>query len=170
MSFLCHQNIVSPDWKTGINIIYVKRKNFLIHWGRVTHICFSKLTIIGADNGLSPYWCEAIIRTNAGILLIGPLERDCSEILIQADTFLFKKTHLKMSFGKWRPFCLGLIELKDSQSAEVVVSIFQLTQRADTCLLLVYNWLLRTLRGACRSYIKTESCSSGISKGDQWHQ
>ena len=25
-----------------------------IHWGRVTHICVSKLTIIGSDNGLSP--------------------------------------------------------------------------------------------------------------------
>ena len=26
----------------------------LTHWGRVTHICVSKLTIIGSDNGLSP--------------------------------------------------------------------------------------------------------------------
>ena len=24
------------------------------HWGRVTHICLSKLTIIGSDNGVSP--------------------------------------------------------------------------------------------------------------------
>ena len=24
------------------------------HWGRVTHICVSKLTVIGSDNGLSP--------------------------------------------------------------------------------------------------------------------
>ena len=26
----------------------------LTHWGRATHICVSKLTIIGSDNGLSP--------------------------------------------------------------------------------------------------------------------
>ena len=26
------------------------------HWGRVTHICIDKLTIIGSDNGLSPTW------------------------------------------------------------------------------------------------------------------
>ena len=26
----------------------------LTHWGRVTHLCVSKLTIIGSDNGLSP--------------------------------------------------------------------------------------------------------------------
>ena len=24
----------------------------LTHWGRVTHVCFAKLTIIGSDNGL----------------------------------------------------------------------------------------------------------------------
>ena len=32
----------------------------------------SKLTIIGSDNGLSPGQRQAIIRTNAEILLIGP--------------------------------------------------------------------------------------------------
>ena len=33
----------------------------------------SDLTTIGSDNGLSPERCQAIIWTNAGILLIGPL-------------------------------------------------------------------------------------------------
>ena len=33
----------------------------LTHWGRVTHICVSKLTIIGSDNGLSPWPRQAII-------------------------------------------------------------------------------------------------------------
>ena len=45
---------------------------FLTHWGRVTHICIVKLTVIGSDNGLSPGRRQAIIWTNAGILLIGP--------------------------------------------------------------------------------------------------
>ena len=31
-----------------------------------------------------------------------------SEILIEIDTFSVRKMHLKMSSGKWRPFCLGL--------------------------------------------------------------
>ena len=35
--------------------------------------------IIGADNGLSPGWCQAIIWTNAGILLIWPLGTNFSE-------------------------------------------------------------------------------------------
>ena len=55
----------------------------LTHWGRVTHICVNKLTIIGSDNGLSPGRRQAIIWTNAGILLIGPLGTNFSEILIE---------------------------------------------------------------------------------------
>ena len=80
----------------------------LTHWGRVTHICVVKLTIIGSDNGLSPGRRQAIIWTNAGILLIGPLGTNFIEILIGMQTFSFKKIHLKMSSAKWRPFGLGL--------------------------------------------------------------
>ena len=76
----------------------------LTHWGRVTHICVGKLTIIGSDNGLSPVRRQAIIWTNAGILLIRPLGTNFSEILIGIQTFSFKKMHLKMSSAKWRPF------------------------------------------------------------------
>ena len=47
----------------------------LTHWGRVTHICVNKLTVIGSDNGLLPDRRQAIIWTNAGILLIGTLEQ-----------------------------------------------------------------------------------------------
>ena len=74
----------------------------------MTHICVGNLTIIGSDNGLSPGRRQAIIWTNAGILLIGPLGTNFSEIVIEIHTFSFKKIHLKMSSGKWRPFCLGL--------------------------------------------------------------
>ena len=80
----------------------------LTHWGRVTHICVGKLTIIGSDNGLSPGRRQAIIWTNAGILLIGPLGTNFSEILIEILTFSFKKMRLKVSSAKWRLFCLGL--------------------------------------------------------------
>ena len=44
---------------------------YLTHWGRVTYIGVSKLTIIGSDNGLSPARRQAINWINAGILLIG---------------------------------------------------------------------------------------------------
>ena len=51
---------------------------------------------------------QAIIWTNNGILLIGPLGTNLSEILIKLYTFAFKKMHLKMLCGNWCPFCLGL--------------------------------------------------------------
>ena len=78
------------------------------HWGRVTHICISKLTIIGSDNGFSPRRRQAIIWTNAGMLLIRTLGTDFSQILSEIHSHSIKKIPLKMSSGKWRPFCLGL--------------------------------------------------------------
>ena len=82
----------------------------LIHWGWMTHICVNKLTIIDSDNGLSPDRRQATIWTNAGILLIGPLETNFSEIRIEIHTSSVKIMHLKMS-GKLAPFCLSLIVL-----------------------------------------------------------
>ena len=82
--------------------------NCLTHWGRVTHICIANLIIIGLDDGLSPGRRQAITWTNVGILLIGPLGTNFSEMLIGIQTFSFKQMHLKMSSAKWRPFCLGL--------------------------------------------------------------
>ena len=78
----------------------------------MTHICISKLTIISSDNGLSPGRRQATIWTNAGILLIGPLVTNFNETSIKIHTFSFKKIHLNMSSGKWRPFCLGLNVLR----------------------------------------------------------
>ena len=71
-------------------------------------ICVCNLTLIGSDNGLSPGRRQAIIWTNAGILLIGPLVTNFSEILIEIRSFQSKKMHVKVSSAEWRPFCLGL--------------------------------------------------------------
>ena len=84
-----------------------------------TYICVSGLTIIGSDDGLSPGRHQAIIWTNAGILLIGPLRTNFSEISIKIHTILFKKKHLKMSAAKWRPFCLFLNVLTHDQDAHM---------------------------------------------------
>ena len=63
--------------------------------------------IIGSDNRR-----QAIIWSNAGLLLIGLLGTNFSEILIEILTFSFQKMRLKMSSAKRRPFCLGLNVLK----------------------------------------------------------
>ena len=76
---------------------------WLTHWGRVTHICVSQLTIIGWDNGLSRGRHQAIIWTNDEIMLIGPLGTNISEILSEIHTFSFKEMHFKTSSAKWRP-------------------------------------------------------------------
>ena len=81
-----------------------------------------QLTTAGLDNGLSPGRRQAIIWTNAGILLIGPLGTNLSEILSEIHTFSMKKVHLKMSSGKWRPFCLGLNVLRARASADAMMT------------------------------------------------
>ena len=99
----------------------------LTHWGRVTHVCVSKINTVGSDNGLSPGRRQAIIWTNAGILLIGPLRTNFSEILSEIHSFSFKKMHFKMSSAKWRPFCLGLNELI------MISQIFKNCQKLKSC-------------------------------------
>ena len=84
----------------------------ITHWGRVTHICVSKQTIIGSDNGLSPGRRQAIIWTNAETLIICPLGTTFNEILIKIHIFSFTKMHLKLSSGIWWPFCIGLNVLR----------------------------------------------------------
>ena len=94
-----------------LQLFWLSFKHCLTHWGRVTHICVSDLTSIGSDNDLSPGGRQAIIRTNAGILLIRPLGTNFSEFLVEILIFSLKKMRLKVSSTKRPPFCLGLNEL-----------------------------------------------------------
>ena len=89
----------------------VLTSDVLTHWGQVTHICVGKLPIIGSDNGLSPERRQAIIWTNAGILLIGPFRTNSSEILIEIRAFQLKKNAFEnvvceMLFISSRPQCV----------------------------------------------------------------
>ena len=79
----------------------------------MTHVCVSKIVIIGSDIGLSPGRRQAITWTNVGILWMRLLGINCSKIFIEINTFSFKKMHFKMSSAKWRPSCLGLNVLGD---------------------------------------------------------
>ena len=69
------------------------------------------------------------------ILLIEPLGTNCSEIFIETHRYSFKKMHLRMSSGKWRPFCLGLnvlINFRLIRKFHPTLSCFSLTG---------FNWL-----------------------------
>ena len=100
----------------------------------MTHICVSDLTRFGSDYGLSPGRRQAIIRTNAGILLIRLLGTNF-EIVI----FSFKKMRMKMSSAKRRPFCLGLKELMRTDAPFAVRQMVAINLIKDlTC---NYYWL-----------------------------
>ena len=64
----------------------------------MTHICVGILVTIGSDNGLSPSRRQTIIWTNPGIMLIGPLGINFSQIFIGIKTFSFKKNALENVF------------------------------------------------------------------------
>ena len=80
----------------------------------VLHICVSELGKYCSGNGLLPVQHQAITWTNAGLLLIGPLGTNFSEIQIKMQLFSFTKMHLNLSAEKWWPFCPGGDELTHS--------------------------------------------------------
>ena len=85
--------------------------HYLTHWGWVKHKCISTLTTIGSDNDLLPGRHQPIMWTNAGILLIGLLGINFSEILIELNTFSFRKMHFKMVSANWC-LCLNVLSCK----------------------------------------------------------
>ena len=68
----------------------------------MTHTCVGKFIINGSDNGLSPRRRQAIIWTNAGVLLIRLLKQKFSDILIAIQRFSFNI--FKIWSAKWWPF------------------------------------------------------------------
>ena len=71
------------------------------------HICSSNPTIIGSDNDLSLGRCQAIIRTNAVILLIGPLRTNKLNLSLNSNIYAqendFENVVYKMSAILCRP-------------------------------------------------------------------
>ena len=95
----------------GVNSIHILLGALLLiwfHWGRVTHICVSKLTIIGSDNGCRLIGAKPLSEPMLKYWWLDQKKTIFSEILIETHTSSFKKIHLKMPSGKWRIFCLGL--------------------------------------------------------------
>ena len=72
------------------------------------HICVSNLIIIGSDNGLLPGRRQAIIWTTVGILLIGPLGTNFSEIPIEISIHenAYKSVNCETAAILSRPQCV----------------------------------------------------------------
>ena len=107
--------IASPVHNWRLAVVSLRRKfvSASHHWGQLPYIYVSKLTTNGSDNGLWTLW------TNF------------SEILSEIHTFSFMKMHLKISPGKWQPFCLGLNMLRRTH-----IGALNLVKLRPTCLLL----------------------------------
>ena len=54
-------------------------------------ICVCDLTINGSDKGLAPTRWQAIIWTNAGMLLVGPLGINLNDISIENFNIFFQE-------------------------------------------------------------------------------
>ena len=135
-------------WKT-VEFPVIWDAMSLTHWGRVTHICVSKLTIIVPDNDLSPDRRQAIIWTNAGILLIRTTGTIFSEVSSEIHIFSFKKMHLKISSAKWRSFCLGLNVLMWHHCSDVTSSFQESIEAALTPASGPAVWICITLGVKC---------------------
>ena len=98
---------------------YLPGANELTHWGRVTHICVNKLTIIDSDNGLSPSRRQAIIWTYDDSWPISSYKEQYSvnfnpksNIFIQENAF--ESVVWKMAAILSRPQCVNLRQLSSS--------------------------------------------------------
>ena len=99
----------------------------LTPWGRVTHICVGKLTIIGSDNGLSPGWRLAIICTKycniVNLTLRNKLQWNFNRnwnIFIQEN--VFENIVCEMASIMCRPQCVNILtpSLQESDLPKVV--------------------------------------------------
>ena len=87
----------------------------------MTHIYIGNIDIIGSDNGLSTGRCQAIIWINPGMLLIGPLGTNFSEILIESCTI--QENAFKNIAWKRRPFCLDLSVLSGIDELQLMQEV-----------------------------------------------
>ena len=87
---------------------HASKPNTLTHWDRVTHTCVGTQTIIGSNNGFSPGPRQAIMWTNAGILLIRNLKTNLNEIWSENKTFSSNKLLLIVLSAKWSQICIDL--------------------------------------------------------------
>ena len=90
---------LSTFYSSPSNSVSWGSHDILTQWGRMIHICVSTQTIIGSDNGLSPDRRQAIIWTNAGILLIRSLGK---KLQWNQEKFLFIHFHSRKCVWKCR--------------------------------------------------------------------
>ena len=111
-----HNYFTCLETNYGMSYVNVLEIPYLTHWGRMTHICFGKLTIIGSDIGLVPSRHQDTIWTNDEILLIRTLGTNFCEILIETHIF-----HSRKYIGK---YCLkNSVQLASASMCQVLILV-----------------------------------------------
>ena len=106
---------------------------------------------ISSDNGLSPDRRQAIIWTNAGILLIR----------IKNTNFSFMKMCFTMLSGKWRPFCPGEDGLRPKSSWSCMAdSIFKYISLKENSISINFSFLSHNKLGF--------GFANGLAPNKQW--
>ena len=126
------------------------------------HICVAYQTIIASYNGLSPSQRQAIIWTNAGILLIRPSGTKLTEILIEIHTFSFKKNAFKdVVCGKAtilsRPQCVDTTEIIFIQKEQKLQRLIYRTTHSKTAFINLLSNRLLALCGDHFVYAPSQS-------------
>ena len=130
------------------------------------HICVGNqnLIIIGSDNVLSPGRRQAIIWTNAGMLFIGSLRTNFSEILIKIQTFSFIKCIWKCRLLNGIHFVPGKMSLRWSVwrwSINSGISRSPLLSKATTTIIATATGII-TIEGNHRNNININNNNPSI--------
>ena len=120
------------------------------HWGRLMHICIGNLTNIGSDNGLSPGRRQAIIwsrdRSNAGILLMGLIGTNFSEIWIQIEIFslknMFDNVVCEIPASLCRPQCVNKLTPRQNGHHFADNAFKHISWKKTLKFLLKFHWIL----------------------------
>ena len=107
------KNNKSPGYPGWVKYNFPELKTRLIHCVlvmpyNITELCSTQSPLVQV---MVSCLHQAIISTNADLLLIGPSETNFREIWKLKNIFHTWKVHLKMSSTKWWPFHPGLNEL-----------------------------------------------------------
>ena len=98
-----------------VDMVYIRNGHMIVvNPLRPSDIWINILTVTGPDNGLSPRRLQAI-PTNGRMLWFWTLGITSMKSKSKCMQFLFKKTSLKISSAKWRPFVSAWIALIDYQ-------------------------------------------------------
>ena len=103
----------------------------LTHWGRVTHICIGKLTIIGWDNGLSPGRRQAIYLNQCWNIVNLTLRSKLQWNFNRNSNIFIQENALENVVSQMVSICLGLNVLRVNPSSTDHVNLLKTTTQIN---------------------------------------